>query len=288
MNWWRRIPFLLMILALWLIGGGMSYGAIIINAPMTDTNSSGWILGGNPNPSFLTGNGTIDPGGQGWLRLTNNSGDQTGFAYNDTSFDLSGGLLIQYDYVTWGGTGADGYSVFLFDAGVNTFNIGAFGGSLGYAQKLPPAVPTAVPGISGGYVGIGVDEYGNFSNPTEGRYLGPGAYPNTVTVRGSVIGFGGGAIGQTTGATSYPWIATSANNGLLWYNGATRPDQISTNYRKVVIRIAPAPNPTVDVWIQFGYNQPLTQMITGQALPAISTSQLLKIGYAARDRKSVV
>lgn len=258
-----------------------AHSAIIINAPMTDTNSSGWTLGGTPTSSILTGNGTTDPVGQGWLRLTNNTGNQTGFAYNNTSFDLSQGVLIQFDYATWGGNGADGYSVYLFDANVPTFNIGAFGGSLGYAQKLPPTVPTAVPGISGGYMGIGVDEYGNFASPTEGRSGGPGQRLNTVTIRGSVVGFGGGAIGQTTNTVSYPWVWTSANNGSLWYNGSPRPDQTSPNYRKVVLRITPAPNPTASVWIQFGYNQPLTQMISNQALPAIATAQLLKIGYSA-------
>lgn len=272
---------LLICVAIWLISAGPAHSAIIINAPMTDTNSSGWVLGGTPASSILTGDGATDPVGQGWLRLTNNTGNQTGFAYNNTSFDLSQGVLIQFDYATWGGNGADGYSVYLFDANVPTFNIGAFGGSLGYAQKLPPAVTTAVPGISGGYVGIGVDEFGNFSNPTEGRYLGPGQSANTVTIRGPVVGFGGGAVGSTQDATSYPWIATSANNGSLWYNGTPRPSQTGADYRKVVIRISPAPNPVVSVWIQFGYNQPLTQMIFNQALPSIATAQLLKIGYAA-------
>src|ERR1700674_3131699 len=96
---------------LWLVCPGAVQGAIIINAPMTDTNSSGWILGGNPTSAQLTGNGATDPGGSGWLRITNNSGNQTGFAYNTTSFDLSSGVLIQFDYATWGGTGADGISV---------------------------------------------------------------------------------------------------------------------------------------------------------------------------------
>src|SRR5208337_2295031 len=173
-NPWRSIPLLLMTVAIWLMSAGASYGYIIINAPMTGSSSSGWVLWGNPNPAILTG-GTIDPAGSGWLRLTDNEGNQTGYAYNTTPFDLSQGLLVQFDYATWGGTGADGYSVYLFDAGVvnpgpGPFNIGAFGGSLGYAQK------TGIAGISGGYMGIGVDEYGNFSNPTEGRYLGPGAY----------------------------------------------------------------------------------------------------------------
>jgi uncharacterized repeat protein (TIGR01451 family) len=257
---------------------------------MTGSSSAGWVLGGNPNTSLLTGNGTIDAVGSGWLRLTDNEGNQTGYAYNTTAFDLSQGLLVQFDYATWGGSGADGYSVYLFDAGVvnpgpGPFNIGAFGGSLGYAQKLSTSTcnpPTAsVAGISGGYIGIGVDEYGNFAYGCEGRYLGNSLQANTVTVRGSVVGFGSGAVGSTLGATSYPWIATSANNGSLWYNGTTRPDQTSANYRRVTIEISPAPNPVANVWVQFGYNTTPVQMIANAALPAISTSQSLMIGYAA-------
>jgi len=271
---------------LWLCCAGAALGAVIINAPMTDTNSSGWVLGGNPNSALLTGDGTIDPSGSGWLRLTNNTGNQTGFAYNTTTFDLSAGLLIQFDYATWGGNGADGYSVYLFDANVPTFNIGAFGGSLGYAQKSSTTscnpAPANVPGISGGYVGIGVDEFGNYAYGCEGRSGGASQKANTVTVRGSVVGFGGGAVGLTQSTTSYPWIATSATSATsLWYNGSPRPNQFSTDYRKVIIRISPAPNPVADVWIQFGYNTTPVQMISGQALPAISASQQLRVGYGA-------
>ena len=271
---------------LWLSCASAARAAIIINAPMTDTNSSGWVLGGNPNSAILTGDGSIDPSGSGWLRLTNNTGNQTGFAYNTTTFDLSAGALIQFDYATWGGNGADGYSVYLFDANVPTFNIGAFGGSLGYAQKSATAscgaAPANVPGISGGYVGIGVDEFGNYAYGCEGRNGGSAQKPNTVTVRGSVVGFGGGAVGSTQSTTSYPWIATSATSGTsLWYNGTPRPGQFGTDYRKVIIRISPAPNPVADVWIQYGYNTTPVQMVTSQTLPAISASQQLKIGYAA-------
>lgn len=290
----RHVALLLITAAIWLMCTGVLYGTIIINAPMTNTNTSGWQLGGNPNSSLLTGNGTIDPVGSGWLRLTDSEGNQTGYAYNTAQFDLSQGLLVEFDYATWGGTGADGYSVYLFDAGVvnpgpGPFNIGAFGGSLGYAQKLststcnPPA--TTVAGISGGYIGIGVDEYGNFAYGCEGRYLGNSLIANTVTVRGSVVGFGNGAVGQTTGNTSYPWIVTSANNGSLWYNGTPRPSQTSTNYRRVIIQIspvtAPSSQPTASVWIQFGYNTAPVLMINGALLPLISSSQSLMVGYAA-------
>jgi len=283
----RLIRSSLILALVGLAAAAPASAAIIINAPMNDTNSTGWVLGGNPTSALLTGNGTIDPVGNGWLRMTNATGNQTGFAYNTTIFDLSAGLLIEFDYATWGGNGADGYSVYLFDAGVSPFNIGAFGGSLGYAQKLSTAacnpVTPSVAGISGGYVGIGVDEFGNFAYGCEGRYQGAAQRANTVTIRGSVVGFGGGAIGQTLNATSYPWLATSANNGALWYNGTPRPSQTGANYRKVRIQISPAPNPVANVWIAYGYGSPLiyTQMITSQALPAISTSQQLMVGYAA-------
>ncbi len=168
----------LAIALLTMVFAGPASATIIINAPMTDTNGTGWTMGGSPGAT-LTGNGTIDPVGNGWLRLTDNNGagNETGFAYNNTSFDLSQGLLIEFDYATWGGSGADGYSVYLFDAGVSPFNLGAYGGSLGYAQKGTSASGGAcsstanVPGISGGYVGIGVDEFGNFADCGEGRYL---------------------------------------------------------------------------------------------------------------------
>ena len=94
---------LLVIALLTMVFAGPASATIIINAPMTDTNSTGWTLGGTPSSAILTGNGAIDPVGNGWLRLTNATGNQTGFAYNNTAFDLSAGLLIEFDYATWGG-----------------------------------------------------------------------------------------------------------------------------------------------------------------------------------------
>lgn len=286
----------------WLVGlllllsfATVSNAYIIINAPMTDTNAAGWVLGGNPASATLTGNGTVDPVGSGWLRITNNTGNQTGFAYNTTSFDLSAGVLIQFDYAAWGGSGADGISVFLFDSNVSTFNIGAFGGSLGYAQKMAnnpicnggTSVSPAVAGVSGGYVGVGLDEYGNFAACTEGRYEGWNSNSssldaNTVTIRGPVVGFGGGAIGQTLNASSYPWLYTSGvTPSALWTNSSTRPSQTGTGYRKVIIQISPAPNPVVNAWIQFGFNTTPVQIVSNQALPAISASQTLMVGFGA-------
>lgn len=282
-----RIPLLLVAVVFWLASAGASHGAII-NQPMTGTTAPGWVFGGTQglpptvvsHPAILTAGAPVNDGnGNGWLRLTDTTNDEAGYAYySATPFDMSQGIIIQFDYATWGGTGADGYSVYLFDAAqLGSFNIGASGGSLGYAQKLiSGGAPANVPGISGGYVGIGVDEFGNFASGTEGRYNGPGTTPSTVTVRGPVDPAAG-----TLGTTSYPWIATSLNKGPIAIAGAaTRPVQTGANYRKVVIRSSPAPSPVIDVWIQFGANQPLTQMIYAQPIGAAPPAQVV-IGYAA-------
>lgn len=244
--------------------------AAIIDQPMTGSAAPGWVFGGTPNAATLTGNGTIDPAGDGWLRLTDTQTNQAGYAFYDTPFSITQGVVIQFDYTTWGGNGADGYTVFLFDGaiGASNFQVGASGGSLGYAQKT---VNPVSPGLSGGYLGIGIDEYGNFSNPTEGRVGGPGQRPNSLAVRGP-------------DSTSYAYLGgTAANVGQLWFNQASRPLQSGSQYRKVLIHLIPQPAPDylrVDVYVQFGYNQPLTQVLSN-LMVGRPPPPTLKIGYAA-------
>jgi hypothetical protein len=138
--------------------------------PLTQTfknySAPGWVFGGSPSPykATLTGGTAItnpDPANNGWLRLTSTTGYQAGYAYYDTPIPTGRGLVITFDYGAWGGTGADGLSFFLFDGVTPTFNVGASGGSLGYAQK------TGVNGLSGGYLGLGLDEFGNFPTRTK-------------------------------------------------------------------------------------------------------------------------
>jgi hypothetical protein len=118
------------------------------------------------------------PDGQGYLRLTSNINNQTGFARNTTAFPTANGLSISFDYFTYGGSGADGLAFYLYDASANPFSIGGFGGSLGYAQN------NTNPGISKAFLGLGIDEFGNFSNPTAGRQGGPGQRASSVALRG--------------------------------------------------------------------------------------------------------
>lgn len=105
-------------------------------------------------------------------------------------------IVVEFDMYSYGGTGADGVAVVLSDASVTPVP-GAFGGSLGYAQKCQNGVAgcssdctTAggCPGFAGGWLGVGFDEYRNYANPIEGRYnrLGDGgALTGAVSIRGS-------------------------------------------------------------------------------------------------------
>lgn len=258
---------------LWLASAG-AVSAAVLNEPMTGATAPGWVIGGS---AYLTGSTGADAPGNGWLRLTEPTNDQAGFAMLDSSFDISQGVVIQFDYATWGGTGADGYSIYLFDAlyDVSTFQPGASGGSLGYDKKTVAPVHA---GLTGGYIGVGIDEYGNFSNPSEGRSGGPGLLANSVAVRGP-YDHPTAPYYYLGGTASLPTPAQS-----LAFNGqAFRPGQTGTQYRKVVIYLTPVAAPNylrVDAYVQFGYNQPLTQLVTGLYTGRPIPSSV-KVGYAA-------
>lgn len=113
------------------------------------------------------------------LKLTDAVNNQAAFALYTTPVSSAQGLSISFDLYSYGGTGADGISFFLVNGAVSPKAAGAFGGSLGYAQS------NGTPGLAGGYLGVGFDEFGNYSNPTENRVGGPGMTPDAVAVRGS-------------------------------------------------------------------------------------------------------
>lgn len=259
----------LMSALIWLIYAG-TVSAATLNQPMTGASAPGWVIGGS---AYLTASNGTDPVGNGWLRLTDAdpAGNEAGFGYYNSAFDISQGAVIQYDYATWGGSGADGYSIYLFDASFN-FSIGASGGSLGYAQKTVTPVD---PGLAGGYIGVGVDEYGNYSNPIEGRIGGPGATPNAVAVRGPY--------NNSSGAYYYLGGSATLGPALAFSGQDYRPEQTSSQYRHVVIYLTPVAAPNylqIDVYVQFGYGQPLTavatKMYAGQPIPSS-----VMVGYGA-------
>ncbi len=98
---------------------------VYLSDSFTGSSVSGWTLTGDAS---LTG-GSVDPAGQGWLRLTGDDTNQSSFAYADAILPTNLGLRIQFDFVIWSSTAAsigDGFVVALFDANT-TPSAGAYG-----------------------------------------------------------------------------------------------------------------------------------------------------------------
>ncbi len=148
-----------------------------------NSTAPGWLLRGS---AALTGNGLVDQTGQGWLRLTDPNQYEAGSAIYDTAFSSSTGMVVTFTYATYGGDGADGLSFYLINGSPPSPTVGAYGGSLGYSLQYWSGCSGAfyAPGVTNGYVGIGFDEYGDFSDCPFGSG-GPGQTPNAVAIRGS-------------------------------------------------------------------------------------------------------
>lgn len=128
----------------------------------------------------------------GLLRLTENTGNNAKAATVPGIFPAAGNYIsVEFQHYAYNGSGADGIAVTLSDYSVPAVP-GAFGGSLGYAQKTGAACPSPpCNGFAGGWIGVALDEFGNYQNPTEGRIGGPGPVPESVGVRGSGSGTSG-------------------------------------------------------------------------------------------------
>jgi len=162
--------------------------------------------------------GAADPVGSGALRLTDAGGHEASGLVSQFSFPSDQGLQVTFTSVTYGGngfggTGADGMSFFLVDADqvppINgDFQLGSPGGALGYSDR-DGNISTGLPG---GYLGVGIDEYGNFSNPVDNGSGGPGFVPNTIAIRGSVgTGYAYISGSRVPGSIASGWASTRAN-----------------------------------------------------------------------------
>ncbi|MCX5875358.1 MAG: hypothetical protein NT087_03480 [Deltaproteobacteria bacterium] len=152
----------------------------------------------SPNWSVGLQGGTYTPQITGSrLRLTDLSGNAATWATLQRIFPAAGNkVTAEFDHYAYSGGGADGIAVILSNAAIPPV-AGAFGGSMGYAQKgqNPVSDCTTIggcPGFAGGWMGIALDEYGNYSTNTEGRVGGFTARAlNSVAIRGSGSGMSG-------------------------------------------------------------------------------------------------
>lgn len=188
---------------------------------ISDNFSTGTLDTSLWNALTLSGSFTpqvVTVGSQKRLRLTDSNGGEATMVQLKKWFPAAGNkVVVQFDYSVYGGNGADGIVVVFSDASISPAP-GGPGGSLGYAQSDSTA------GFAGGWLGVGIDEYGNFPNTNQNRQNYPsgwtaptgantsaGFYSNSVAVRGS-----------GSGTTGYKLLAnTGTLSPVLWNNSST-------------------------------------------------------------------
>ncbi|WP_108742718.1 DUF7507 domain-containing protein [Clavibacter michiganensis] len=176
----------------------------------------------------------------GALQLTDNRVNAVGGVVYDNAIPAGGGLDIKFDQYQYGTSsgGADGIGFFLTDGSVPLTAAGPSGGSLGYAQS------TTAAGVAGGYLGVGLDAYGNYSNGTEGRgtgcttpSAGVGSRPNAIALRG-----------PGTGLTGYCYL-TGASPASSLRATTTLSTPTTDLGRTIRITVSPARLPVVTVYV---------------------------------------
>ncbi|MDG4808904.1 fibronectin type III domain-containing protein [Micromonospora sp. WMMD1120] len=221
--WVRRRPTRIAVLAVAVTVGALAVappsasaaGSVLFDQPFRNNTANGVgavAVPGVPvalatNAACLTaaGNSTTgpllscttstDPQGSGKLRLTPATTNREGGVFGAVSVPTSQGLHVTFNTYQYGGsgTGADGLAFVL--AAVDPANprapatLGQPGGSLGYSA----AFNGVSAGLSNGYLGIGLDVFGNFSNSvyqgtgcTNPPYISTtgGRVPGQVVIRG--------------------------------------------------------------------------------------------------------
>ncbi|GAA2066842.1 hypothetical protein GCM10009839_93320 [Catenulispora yoronensis] len=210
----------------------------------------------------------------GYLQLTDNANYHVGSVLYNRPLPGNGGLQVVFQQYQYGGNGADGIGFFLVDGATNLTMAGADGGSLGYAQR------NLTPGVDGGYLGLGLDAYGNFVNDAEQRGLNCPAdhqspvpmasqVPDSVTLRGPGQGIDGYCFLASTIApdASQPSGFRSTLPGSLRAAG-TDP---TPSERTVRITVSPDPLPMITAEIDFedgnGYQPVFSHRMDTQAPP---------------------
>jgi type IV pilus assembly protein PilY1 len=215
----------------------------------------------------------MDAAGSGALRLTpgdpSNGDSQHGAIVSTTPFASNAGLQVTFTTYTYGGDGggsgglgADGISFFLIDPSQysniptttlnSTNNLGSWGGSLAYtcSNANPPYT-----GLTGGYLGLGMDEYGNFLN-------GGSSNDNTAT---GVAATGGNSWGSGNYQSNRIGLRGPGNVSWAWLNynyPAYYPSSLSSSAQQTAVQA------TCKSGTLHDYSAATSQTITSATLPA--------------------
>ncbi|MFE3554647.1 hypothetical protein ACFXKW_07210 [Streptomyces sp. NPDC059193] len=218
-----------------------------------------------------TASGSASYPGEGWLRLTSASNNQAGTWKMKEAFPSSLGIVAEFGYATYGGTAfegkrGDGLSFYLTD-GSATDSAGPSGGSLGYACS-GAASRCLTSGVPGAYLGIGLDEFGNFSSTGVGNG-GPGTQPNKIVVRG------GG-----NGTSGYRYATAADGPGSTVETGSRAKE------RRVRVSLLPSGSKMLlSVWSDSGPGTTMNKLVTDLDVTAVSNQPALpatlKVGFSA-------
>ncbi|MFE4519694.1 hypothetical protein ACFRMQ_36595, partial [Kitasatospora sp. NPDC056783] len=280
--------------------------ACLIGAPASALGPDGRPLGGCP--AAETGPvPPLDSAPHGYLRITDSSNDQSGAVLFNQALPAGAGLDVTFDQWQYGSTTpatpADGISFFLVNGDVSLTHPGAFGGSLGYAQKLPDDDPnlTFLPGVDRGYLGVGLDVLGNYFGDWEQRGNGcttrspagtgfhvpaPGA--NMITLRGPGDGLEGYCFLTATTSnftTSGPWPSTlpgKLQGPLTSLPPGVTPVEaenlLEPSRRRVNVHLTPAPSPVLTVSVDFNDGTGSHQVLQTPAPQPLTSTY--KFGFA--------
>ncbi|MFE9101139.1 L-type lectin family protein [Actinomadura geliboluensis] len=263
-------------------------------------------LGGcHPEPA-----GPVPPVGaapHGYLQLTDAHFEETGAVLFDSPVQAEDGLEVTFEQWQYGNTTrtpADGISFFLTDGEKGLTTPGAFGGSLGYAQKLPDGSTEGrlIPGVEGGYLGIGLDVLGDYfgdgeqrgngcerRSPAGTRFQAPPPGPNIVTARGPGDGTEGYCVLDATTANKKdtgPW--PSALPGRLHGSLKEMPARVKPKRaeallepvkRVVRVVVPPGSDPMVTVDIDFRDGKGFQRVLRFPAPEPLPDT--VKFGFAA-------
>jgi hypothetical protein len=147
------------------------------------------------------------------LQLTTNALQQEGGIAYTSSVPSSLGLDVTFNSYQYTGTGADGIVFYLAasdptNASASPVTLGPPGGYLGYSANAAGSVA----GLTRGYLGVGLDVYGNYTNPA---FAGSGCSdptsgqtPESVSVRGPGNGTAGYCLLSSAQTTTQPVSGT--------------------------------------------------------------------------------
>ncbi len=219
----------------------------------------------------------------GYLQLTDSTGYRKGGAVYTKPSTSALGLDVTFDQWQYGTSkyGGDGLTFFIADGAASITATGAQGGSLGYAQNTNQ--PPAPNGVTGAYLGVGLDVHGSFATSGDGRGTGCATgqsltpQPNSVVLRG-----------PGTGTKGYCYLS-AANLPTATQNlhvTVADPSVVTTAMARTFrVTVSPEQYPTVTVYTAFTPDAALKQVLQYKMTDAAPATY--QFGFTASSGSTV-